>query len=235
MLKINNLKVSVDGKEILGGVNVDLNKGEVVVIFGPNGCGKSTLLNTIMGLKKYQITEGNISFNDEKINDWPIDKRAKEGVSLMFQRPPKIDGVNLGRIVETIGENGKEMVAKLKVGKFMDREVNKDLSGGELKRSELLQILVQDKELVLLDEPDSGVDVDNIKLIATEINNLVKKGKGVLVITHSGHLLKYIKADRSYVMMGGKVYCEGDPKEMFEAISRYGYKECINCQKRKNG
>jgi Fe-S cluster assembly ATP-binding protein len=238
MIRVTNLCVAVKKKDILNGVSLKVDKGEIVVLFGPNGSGKTTLLNTIMGLGKYQVKSGWIKFKGEKINNWPVEKRAKAGIGLLWQKPPKVAGVRLAEIIKVIGENKRNGKAteELVAGKFLNRGVNEDLSGGELKRSELLQLLVQDPQLLLLDEPDSGVDVENSKLIAELIESWRKKGKSILLVTHSGNLLKYLSANRAYVMLDGEIRCQGKPAEILEAIAKCGYRGCVDCNRRqKNG
>jgi len=237
MLKIRNLQVKVKKKNILKGVNLYVKKAELVVIFGPNGSGKSTLLKTIMGLGGFRIQEGEIEFKGKKINKLKINQRAKLGIGLMFQKVPKIGVLSLEKLIGNFNKNKEEVdkeVANLKTKKLMKRGVNDGLSGGEIKRSELLQLCLQDNDLYLFDEPDSGVDVENLKLMAKRIKKLIKNKKSALLVTHGGEIMKYIGVNRAYVMMGGKIYCQGVAKEMFESISNYGYEACKNCSK-KNG
>jgi Fe-S cluster assembly ATP-binding protein len=238
MIEVTNLGVTVDKKDILNGVNLNVGRGEIVVVFGPNGSGKTTLLNTIMGLSKYQVKSGRIEFNNEKINNWPIEKRAQAGIGLVWQKPPKVAGVTLVEIMKAISlsERNTKAADKLNMDKFLDRGVNSDLSGGELKRSELLQLVVQNPSLLLLDEPDSGVDLDNVKKIAEIVEGWRKKGKSILLVTHGGNLLEYVTSQRAYVMIDGKINCQGKPKEILKAIAECGYQGCIDCQRRrKNG
>ncbi len=237
MIQVTDLQVTVKNKEILKKVNLNVNKGEIAVIFGPNGSGKTTLLNAIMGLAKYRVKSGRIEFKDKLINSWPIERRAKAGIGLLWQKPPKVIGVTMAAIVKAIDGKKQNLKAaeEMKTDKFLNRGVNDDLSGGELKRSELAQLLVQDPQLLLLDEPDSGVDPENSKLIAEAVESWRKRGKSILLVTHSGNLLKYLLAKRAYVMLDGQIRCQGKPGEMLKAITKCGYEGCIDCiRRRKN-
>ncbi|MFA5828313.1 MAG: ABC transporter ATP-binding protein [Candidatus Shapirobacteria bacterium] len=236
MLKISNLLVRIEDKEALRGVDLEVGDGEIVVVFGPNGSGKTTLLRTIMGLRKPEELSGKIELNGVEIQDLSIEGRAKMGVVLMFQRPPKIKGLNLKSLVGTFNTDPvlvDKMVKKLKMEKFLARGVNDNLSGGEIKRSELFQLSLQKASLYLFDEPDSGVDIESIEKLSKHIKSLVSGGKSALVVTHNGSILNYLKADRAYVMMDGMIYCSGDPREVFKSITRKGYQGCINCLNRK--
>lgn len=235
MLQITNLTVAVGKKDILKGINMDVKNGDIAVIFGPNGCGKTTLLNSIMGLSKYRAEGGQIKFNGEEVNKWPIEKRARAGIGLMWQKPPRVAGVKLTEVIKAIGiKKGKIKEAdELDVSKFLNRGVNEDLSGGELKRSELVQLLAQSPDLLLLDEPDSGVDIDNIKLIGEIVEGWRKNGKSILLVTHGGNLLRYISAKRVFVMIDGQIRCQGKPMEILKAVTECGYEGCVECQRRQ--
>ncbi len=259
MLKVENLKVEVEGKEILHGVSLEVPDGEVHVLMGPNGSGKSTLLMAIMGFSGYRVTEGRILFNGEDITDLPLHERARRGLGIAFQRPPVVKGIKTRHLlgiclnkgeVKPLTKDTKEKIEALaeemNCKPFLGREVNAGLSGGEVKRSELMQLLAQDPKMVLLDEPESGVDLENIALLGKAINSLLGRGlepngitplkekkerrkRSALVITHTGHILNYLFSDRGYVMMKGRIVCQGNPREILRTVEKYGYQECVKC------
>jgi Fe-S cluster assembly ATP-binding protein len=246
MLKIENLTVEVDNKRILNDVNIFIGEGETHALFGPNGSGKSSLLFTMAGVPKYKVKSGKIIFKGKDITDAPMDERARMGIGIMFQHPPVLRGVKLNDMVKVSMEqlnhkkvSDEEVAAlakKLNLDTFLTRDVNLGFSGGEIKRSELLQLLAQRPDLVLLDEPDSGVDLVNIGLVGNTINELLQKDKKTvhrtkagLIITHFGNILDYVKADKAYVMMKGTVLCQGNPLELLEDIRQRGYTECMSC------
>ncbi|AEH45114.1 ABC transporter related protein [Thermodesulfatator indicus DSM 15286] len=242
MLEIDDLWVEVEGREVLKGVSLTIPVGETHILFGRNGSGKTSLLMTIMGFPQYQVRHGKIIFKGEDVTDLPPYERARRGIGIMFQRPPSIKGVKLRELLELCAkENGyriQELAQEFGFEKFLDREVNLGFSGGELKKSELLQLLVQNPDLALIDEPESGVDVENIEVIGRMIRRLLEKEthrprkKSGLIITHTGFILQYVPADRGYVMLDGKIYCQGNPQEIFEGIQKHGYEECLKCLKR---
>src|SRR4030043_1223698 len=227
MLKVENLTIEIGGKDIIQDINLEIKKGEVVILFGPNGCGKTTLLKTIMGFSGYRIKSGNIIFKDKPLNNLPIEERVKLGIGIMYQHPPKIRGVKLQQLAQYLTKDEKEiseLTQKLTLEEHLKRDVNVDFSGGEMKRSELFQVLLQDPELLLLDEPESGVDIENIGVMGGALNEYLKQeGKSALIITHTGYILDYINAKRGCVLLDGKFWCVGDPKEMFGAIRKSGY------------
>jgi Fe-S cluster assembly ATP-binding protein len=244
MLSIKDLSVSVEGKEIIHDINMTIQNGETHVLFGPNGAGKSTLLMAIMGFPKYKVTRGNISFKGQDITGLSVDERARLGIGMSFQRPPVVRGVKTSDMVSAClksrGYGGEEAIASLaekaNLKDFLDRDINYGFSGGEIKRSELMQLLAQKPEITLLDEPESGVDLVNIALIGGLINDLLEKNCPIpqrhcmgLIITHTGHILDYVNARTGYVMCDGTIGCEGDPHEMLATIREKGYDECIRC------
>lgn len=242
MLEIRQLTVSVEGKEILHNVNLTIQTGETHVLFGPNGSGKTTLLAAIMGFPKYRITGGKIIFKGKDITRLPVDERARLGIGMSFQRPPVVRGVKtrdiLGACIKERrdSETISQLAIKANLADFLDRDINYGFSGGEIKRSEMMQLLAQRPELTLLDEPESGVDLENIALIGRLINELLEKDCPLrerkcmgLIITHTGHILDYVNARTGYVMCSGVIGCEGDPHEILKTIKERGYDECISC------
>ncbi|KTB48729.1 MULTISPECIES: ABC transporter ATP-binding protein [Dehalogenimonas] len=243
LLEIKNLKVAVEGKEILHGISLSIKAGETHVIYGPNGSGKTTLLMTIMGFPKYKITGGQIIFEGQDVTDATLDERARVGIGLSFQRPPIVRGVKTRDMVTACfrgredGDTLSRLAERANMTDFLDRDINYGFSGGETKRSELLQLLAQSPDLVLLDEPESGVDLENIALIGDLINDLLEKThpmrnrtRSGLIISHTGHILEYVNARTGYVMFEGRIICEGDPHEILETIKIKGYGECASCQ-----
>lgn len=246
MLEIKDLTVEVGGKTILRGLNLHIGAGEVHVLFGPNGSGKTTLLMTLLGFPGYIVKSGRIVFKGEDITELPTHERVRRGIGVLFQRPPAIRGVKLSDVLNICKERGgiseeetSRFVELLKLSEFMGRDVNLGFSGGEVKRSELLQVIVQSPELALLDEPDSGVDVENVELIGKVLNEFLEREKrpserrrAALIITHSGFILNYVRADRAHVMLDGTIACSGTPDEIFKQIMSVGYEECIRrCRK----
>jgi len=239
LLIIENLHVEVEGKEVLKGVDLTIKEGETAILFGPNGSGKTTLLMSIMGFNGYNITEGKIIFKGTELNGLPPYERARMGIGVAFQKPPKIKGVKLKSILEIVSKNKdyEDFIDILSLSKHLDRDVNMGFSGGEMKRSEILQLLAQSPDLVLLDEPESGVDLENVKILGKVISILLEKHKLIrerkrsgLIITHTGYILDYVEADRGYIMLDGKVVCQANPHEILKTIQKSGFKECERCK-----
>lgn len=239
-LEIKNLTVFVDEKrKVLDSFDFLLESGRVSIIFGPNGTGKSTLLSTIAGLVK--PTSGKIILDGKDITNISIDSRRKLGICTAFQNPPEIIGLKLKDVFkiclgkdrkEDFTENELEMITRFDMERFLNRDVNHNFSGGEKKRSEILQMLFMKPKLLLLDEPDSGVDVESLNLIGREINDYIRENDAsALLITHHGDIFNYIRPDYAYVLMDGKIGCCGDPKEVFSTITAKGYNACVGCNK----
>lgn len=250
MLQVEDLQVEVGDRVILKKINMEIPSGETHILFGPNGSGKTSLMMTIMGFSGYKVTYGKITFKGEDITHMPIHERARLGVGVSFQRPPTINGLKTRSIIEICGQgrsfNIDELAEKLSFSDFLDRDVNYNFSGGEIKRSEMLQLLAQDPDLVLLDEPESGVDLENIVILGDTINMLLNRGvklkkaqshrqqvenqnKSALVITHTGHILDYITADKGQVLYNGVLCCSRNAREILRWIAEYGYEECVKC------
>lgn len=233
MLEVRDLSVRVGNTTILKDINFNIEKGVPAVLFGPNGSGKSTLLKAIMGFEGYAVFAGEIIFKGKKINDMPTEERVKMGLGIMYQHPPQIRGVKLSQIAGFLSQDHKRVAAlsaQLSLENHLDRDINLGFSGGEMKRSELFQILLQDPDLVLLDEPESGVDLENISIMGTVLNEFLKNpGKSALMITHTGYILDYVRSQNGCVMIEGSLWCVGNPKEMFESIRKFGYDKCKEC------
>ena len=241
MLQIKDLSVEVEGKQILKDINLSIGAGETHALFGPNGGGKTTLLMAIMGFPRYRVTKGQIVFKNKDVTKLSLDERARLGIGMSFQRPPVVRGVKTRDMVEAClrnrgdGEIVGKMAERLKMGELMDRDINYGFSGGEIKRSELLQLIAQSPELVLLDEPESGVDLVNMSLIGQMINELLQKDlkrqrtRSGLIITHTGHILNYVHASKGYVLLNGTIPCERDALEVLDSIKQNGYEGCVKC------
>jgi len=242
MLEIENLHAEVGEREILHGISLTIPDGQTHVLLGPNGSGKTTLLRTIMGFGSSKVTDGKIVFNGVDVTNKSVDERAKLGMGIMFQRPPTVSGLKLGKFINvtnTIDESRiPELVEKMHMTEFLDRDVNAGFSGGEIKRSEILQLLVQNPSFVMLDEPESGVDVENMALLGKAAATLLEKDmhmkvrtKSGLIITHTGYILDYLEADVGYVLIDGYLQCSGNPREILKSVKESGYKECMACRK----
>lgn len=240
ILNIRDLYVSVNKKEIIKGMNLSVGKGEVHIIFGPNGSGKSTLLNTILKLPGYNIDSGVIQVKSNNIQELTTDEIANLGIGMSFQHPPKIKGVTLRNFLHAINrsEDLEDEIRALSMENFLERELNVGFSGGELKRAEVLKLYAQKPDLLLIDEPESGVDIENIAVISKAINKILQKEmpkeqreRSAIIITHTGHILNYIDADVGHVFMDGKIVCTGDPHSIMEDIKKLGFSGCVACRK----
>ncbi|HVP39181.1 MAG TPA: Fe-S cluster assembly ATPase SufC [Candidatus Saccharimonadales bacterium] len=240
-LSIRDLHVSVDGKPILRGVNLDVQKGEVHAIMGPNGSGKSTLANTLMGNPKYAVTQGDILLEGESILELSVDERSRKGLFLAFQYPTAIPGVSLANFLRTaLNARRKEAglgalpvkefrslikahMATLRMDDtFAGRYINEGFSGGEKKRAEILQMAVLQPQIAVLDETDSGLDIDALKVVSEGVNSLRGQDLGIVVITHYQRILNYITPDFVHVLVDGRVAQSGGPELAHELESK-GY------------
>ncbi len=241
LLEIQDLWVRVEGREVLQGINMNIPPGETHILFGKNGSGKTSLLMAIMGFSRYEIVQGRITYQGEDITHLPPYERARRGLGLAFQRPPTIRGLRTVDLLKAYASPGQDIQALAtfyQFTPFLEREVNYGFSGGEIKRSELLQLLAQDPTLVLLDEPESGVDLENLQVVGEIIARLLhkdrrrqKREKSGLIITHTGFILEYVNADVGYIMLEGRLLCAGNPREILEDIKKFGYEECSKCRR----
>jgi Fe-S cluster assembly ATP-binding protein len=241
MLKITNLHAKVSGKEILTGLNLEVKKGEVHAIMGPNGSGKSTLANVLAGREGYEVTSGDIVYNDGDLLQLAPEERAREGVFLAFQYPVEIPGVNNAYLLKAAlnalrrhrGEPELDAFDFLSLVKgkmqmmgidesFLERSVNEGFSGGEKKRNEILQMAVLEPQLAVLDETDSGLDIDALKIVAEGVNSLRTANRAIILVTHYQRMLNYIEPDYVHVLSGGRVIRTGDKTLALELEDR-GY------------
>ena len=239
LLNIKDIHAEVDGKEILKGLNLTVNKGEVHVIMGPNGAGKSTLVNVIMGHPKYKITSGDIVFENEKINDLKTDERAKRGIFLSFQTPEEVPGITVEGLLRSAKNSitgkpiklmafKKELKEKLEVLQFDEsyasRYLNVGFSGGEKKKNEIIQMMMLNPKLAILDETDSGLDVDAVKIVSRGVNKFKNDENAILIITHNSKILEDLKPDFVHVVLNGKVVKTGDAS-LVDEINNNGFGE----------
>lgn len=241
MLKVKNLHASIEDKEILKGINLDIKPGEVHAIMGPNGSGKSTLSSVIAGREEYEMTEGEMMFEGEDLNELDPEERAHKGVFLSFQYPVEIPGVSVTNFIKTAinaqrkahGQPDMPANDMLKMireksemleidRKFLSRSLNQGFSGGEKKRNEIFQMAMLEPKLSILDETDSGLDIDALKIVANGVNKLRSKDNAVLLITHYQRLLDYIVPDYVHVLVDGKIVKSGG-KELAYELEERGY------------
>ncbi len=241
MLKIENLHVSIDDKEILKGLSLDVKPGEIHAIMGPNGSGKSTLSSVIAGSEDYEVVKGNIFFNDENIEDLSAEERANKGIFMSFQYPVEIPGITVTNFIKTaINSNLKargekempagDMLKKIREksklleidSKFLSRSLNEGFSGGEKKRNEIFQMAMLEPSLAILDETDSGLDIDALKIVANGVNKLKNDDNAIIIITHYQRLLDYILPDFVHVLQDGKITKSGD-KSLALELEEKGY------------
>ncbi|PZT54365.1 Fe-S cluster assembly ATPase SufC [Paenibacillus silvae] len=236
---IEGLKATIEGKEILKGINLEMKGGEIHAIMGPNGTGKSTLASALMGHPKYEVTDGSVTLDGEDVLDMAVDERARAGLFLAMQYPSEIAGVTNSDFLRSAinarrGEGNeislikfiRQMEAKMKEldmnPEFAHRYLNEGFSGGEKKRNEILQMMLLDPKIVILDEIDSGLDIDALKIVANGVNAMKSEERGFLIITHYQRLLNYITPDYVHVMMQGRIVKSGGP-ELAHRLEAEGY------------
>jgi Fe-S cluster assembly ATP-binding protein len=237
MLKIEDLQVEIDGQEIVKGLNLEVGKGEIHAIMGPNGSGKSTLANVLMGHPRYEVTGGSVTFQGEDIFELEPDERAELGMFLAFQYPSEVPGVSVANFLRTAVNSVREeelspmemyrlLQEKMSImrmdPKFAERYLNEGFSGGEKKRNEILQMLMLDPKLAIMDETDSGLDIDALQVVARGVNELRGPEFSAVIITHYQRILRYIEPDHVHVMLDGRLVTSGG-KELAEALEEKGY------------
>src|SRR5687767_2308175 len=239
-LNVENLKVAVDGREILHGIDFQIRKGEVHAILGPNGSGKSTLAYALMGSPRYEVTGGAVTFKGEDLLAMATDERARAGLFLCFQYPTSIPGVVMGSFIrqavkqrfgdEAVKTFRKELDEKLRMLKmdrsYMSRYLNEGFSGGEKKKAEILQMAMLKPDIAIMDETDSGLDVDAFRVVADGVNAMRGPDVGIVVITHYNRMLEFIKPDVVHVLIGGKIVKEGGP-ELAQQVDEHGYQPIL--------
>ena len=241
LLKIENLHVSVGEKDILKGVDLEIKQGETHVLMGPNGAGKSTLGHAIMNDPKYEVKEGKIFFEDEDITEESTDKRAQKGIFLSFQDPIAVPGISLGNFVRSALEQGTKTHIKLWDFKkktkavcellnmnesYADRDLNVGFSGGEKKKAEIFQLLMLNPKLAILDETDSGLDVDAVKTVSEGVKEFRKNGGTLLIITHSTRILDNLNVDKTHILFDGKIV-KTEGSELVNQINEKGFEDFI--------
>jgi Fe-S cluster assembly ATP-binding protein len=237
MLKIENLHAEIDGNEILRGVGLEVGQGEIHAIMGPNGSGKSTLSNVLMGHPRYEVTGGSVTFRDEDVFELEPDERAKLGMFLAFQYPSEVPGVSVANFLRTAVNSVREkelspmemyrlLQDKMRImqmdPKFAERYLNEGFSGGEKKRNEILQMLMLDPKLAIMDETDSGLDIDALQVVARGVNEIRGPEFSAIIITHYQRILRYIEPDHVHVMLQGRIVTSGG-KELAEELEEKGY------------
>lgn len=233
LLEAISLNVCVNNRKIIENISLSVDRGEIHIIMGPNGSGKSTLLSAIMGLGNTRICGGRLLFENQDITDLPSYERAKLGIALAHQHPPEIKGVKLKDVAQAMarkyGCTDCTLLAKLLfVESFMNRDLFVGFSGGEKKRVELFLLMIQSPKLALLDEPDSGVDIESIDIIANAIEVLRSRGTGVLLVTHHGMIAeRFSRIDKIHILMNGAIVYSGSPDEILPVIMKFGYRKGV--------
>jgi Fe-S cluster assembly ATP-binding protein len=238
VLKVRDLSVAISGRVIIRNNNIFVERNSVVFLLGPNGSGKSTFLKAIIGYPGVEVISGNIVFEGEDITGKPMEYRVSKGLTLAHQTPPKLTGVRMRQLLEALckktGCDPIEIASVLEIKHLLDREFGKGFSGGELKRAEIAMLLAQKPKLPLIDEPDSGVDVDSIEIIASAIKKLISETpyKSTIIVTHSAQISKYIKPTLTCIMVSGEIKFCGGP-ELLSEVFIHGFRELVRENKRE--
>jgi Fe-S cluster assembly ATP-binding protein len=235
MLRVENLVVEVGGRRVLNGLNLEIPAGEVHVIFGPNGSGKSSLIMAILGHPAYRVIEGRILFDGHDITKVPTNTRVNLGIGVAHQTPPVIRGVKLKSVLQRLADD--ESVLRLARSlnlqhELLERDINVGFSGGEVKRSEIMQVIAQNPKFAIFDEPDSGVDIENLHVIGRLIGDFLRERSGLL-ITHTGHILQHVDVHKAHVIINGTIACSSDPWKVFNQITKNGYRWCEKCLEKR--
>ncbi len=243
ILEIRDLTVKVEEKIILDSISLQLRAGENYIVFGPNGSGKTSLIHAIMGIPPFEVASGEILFMGKDISKLTVYERANLGMTIGFQHPPEIRGVKLGDLLKiclgrerhySFSKEEQAMIENFRLTEFLHRDINVGFSGGERKRAEILQAMFLKSKMLFLDEPDSGVDIDSLKVIADELQRyLEESGSAALIVTHKGDILDHIKSKYACIIMNGKSHCFNDPKKIYNEIRENGYEHCVSCMLRK--
>jgi Fe-S cluster assembly ATP-binding protein len=244
MIKIRSLSVNVEGKKVLKNVNMEIPEKEIHLLLGPNGSGKTSLMKTIMGYPEYNVTGGEIIMKGKSLEQSDLTDRARIGIGLAEQHPPSISGVKLEMLLDYILKKDPErrnymieLIKSINLDSLLNRNINDGLSGGEIKKSELLLLIARQPCFAMLDEPDSGVDIDSLELLSILINRLfspnseipAKRNTG-LIITHSKYILDKVRVDKAHVILSGEIVCSGNPYIIMEKIIKSGFDSCAECR-----
>lgn len=232
ILEINKLNIAVNDQSIIKDLSLSINEGELVALMGANGAGKSTLVRALLGDETYQIVSGQMTFRKKDLLSLKPEERAKLGLAVVWQQPPAIKGVELFTLLNLIQEIHDGDYDYQLADALLFREINDNFSGGEKKIAELVQVLNQNPRLLIIDELDSGLDIENLQTVLTALKKELKKSKmALLIITHSGAVLEEIKPDRIAILRQGELICQSrDIKKVLSTIKQYGYQKCESCQ-----
>lgn len=230
-LVLADVEIAVGPRVLLRRLNLTIGAGETHILFGPNGSGKSSLLSAIMGLPPYHVTRGEVRLGGERIDNLPVDARARLGLGMAFQRPPELDGVTITALARALRADAglADAAAVLDLADFVRRDINVGFSGGETKRWEILKLFLQRPQICLFDEPESGVDLEHIAAVGAAMERLLgRDGTGdqrrsALIITHTGFILDHVQAGMGHMLVNGEIICSGDPNRLFAHIKSHGY------------